>query len=382
MRRQIGTPYLQVARPLPWPTLRTALGGGALVAVIVPVVFAIRAAITSKNFSFLSQPTNWGMDFSVLPYSSSDPYWWAFVVGIGNTVLVGFLSIVLATFVGLFVGLARLSKNGLLADLGAVYVNTIRNVPVILQAMFWYAVVLHLPPTRSSLDLFDTFYLSNRGLQMPSFVDAPAAAAMLGLTVVGFGAGLLASRPGPRLHRLIFVLVFVFAVATLAVVFSYHPAAATIEWATRAGLGFNGGVGVPGEFVALLVSITIYRSAFIAEIFRGGFNAISHEQIDAARALNMPAWLTLLKIRLPLALVSIVPGLGSECVTIMKITSIGIVVGFMDLFAVSSNSTLLTGRAVEVLATMVLCYVALNCSILLVAHAANRRVQIPGTVDG
>jgi His/Glu/Gln/Arg/opine family amino acid ABC transporter permease subunit len=337
-------------------------------------------AVAAGDFGFLWQPTNWAIAFSVLPYESTDPYWWAFVAGLCNTALVGSVAIVLAIGIGFVVGLFRLSRNALLADLTHVYVNVIRNVPVILQAMFWYAVMLHLPPSRTALTFGDVVFLSNTGLHIPWFANPAAAAAILVLAAVAVLTGLLAlSRRGRRAG---FILIAAAALIGAMALSWRSPDALAIAWTARAGLGFRGGIGVPGELAALLAAITFYRSAFIAEVFRGGFKSVSREQIDAAHSLSLPPWLTLVKVRIPLALVSIVPALGSECVIMMKITSIGIVVGFMDLFAVGSNSSIQTGRPIEVLAVMILCYVVLNYSIVTVVHAMNRRIQIPGMGHG
>lgn len=334
-------------------------------------------ALKAGDFGFLWLPTNWAIAFSVLPYDSMDPYWWAFAVGLCNTALVGSVAIILAIVIGFVVGLFRLSQNPLVSDLAHVYVNIIRNIPVILQAMFWYAVMLHLPPSRTALSFRNAVFLSNTGLYIPWFTNPALAAAILVLMAVAVLTGLLAVPRRGR--RTAFILVAGSALVGAAGQLWKWPDALTLDWTTHAGLGFHGGVGVPGELVALLAAITFYRSAFIAEVFRGGFKSVSREQIDAAYSLSLPAWLTLLKVRIPLALVSIVPALGSECVIMMKITSIGIAVGFMDLFAVASNASIQTGHPVAVLAVMIFCYIVLNYSIVTIVHYINRRMQIPGT---
>jgi len=157
-----------------------------------------------------------------------------------------------------------------------------------------------------------------------------------------------------------------------------NPSAFNIDWPVRAGLNFQGGMRLAPEFVALLVAITIYRGAFIAEVFRGGLQSVSIGQLDAARSLGLRPWMVLLKIRLPLALISIVPALSSEFIIIMKVTSIGIVVGFWDLFAVSSNSAMMTGQTLEVLFVMILIYIALNYAIVSAMNLVNARMRLPG----
>ena len=157
-----------------------------------------------------------------------------------------------------------------------------------------------------------------------------------------------------------------------------RPDAFGIELPERAGLNFRGGLRLGPEFVALLVAITVYRGAFIAEVFRGGLQSVAKGQIDAAHSLGLKPWMVLWKIRLPLALISIVPALSSEFIIIMKVTSIGIVVGFWDLFAVSSNSAMMTGQTLEVLFVMIVIYIVLNYAIVGVMNVVNNRVRLPG----
>jgi len=167
-------------------------------------------------------------------------------------------------------------------------------------------------------------------------------------------------------------------VAAACAIAILQPDAFGVELPVRVGLNFKGGMRLPPEFVALLVAITIYRGAFIAEVFRGGLQSVSSGQIDAAQSLGLRPWMILLKIRLPLALISIVPALSSEFIIIMKVTSIGIVVGFWDLFAVSSNSAMMTGQTLEVLCVMIVLYIILNYAIVAAMNVLNDRMRLPG----
>jgi len=367
-RRQRRTTRLVIA------TILLLLAGIALA--------ALAPRLWSATFGFLHQKTGWDISFSFLPYSSGDPYWWVFLVGLANTVGTGAIAICTATLVGFAVGVARLSRNYLLADLARIYVDFIRNIPLILQAAFWYAVVLHLPPMRAAYSYFGAVFLSNRGLFLPKFEDMTLAIAC---TVLTFLAGWCISRflrshnddakPGHRTRCAILATLSVTAAVVLVVL---NPGAFHIDWPVRAGLNFQGGMRLAPEFVALLVAITIYRGAFIAEVFRGGLQSVSKGQLDAARSLGLRPWMVLVKIRLPLALISIVPALSSEFIIIMKVTSIGIVVGFWDLFAVSSNSAMMTGQTLEVLFVMILIYVVLNYAIVAAMNIANSRMRLPG----
>lgn len=336
----------------------------------------------AATFGFLHQKTGWDISFSFLPYSSGDPYWWVFLVGLANTVGTGAIAICTATLVGFAVGVARLSRNYLLADLARIYVDVIRNIPLILQAAFWYAVVLHLPPMRAAYSYFGAVFLSNRGLFLPKFDDMALAIAciVLALLAAWWLSRFLRidpddAKPGRRTRYAVLAALSGAAAVAFVVL---NPAAFHIDWPVRAGLNFQGGMRLAPEFVALLVAITIYRGAFIAEVFRGGLQSVSKGQLDAARSLGLRPWMVLFKIRLPLALISIVPALSSEFIIIMKVTSIGIVVGFWDLFAVSSNSAMMTGQTLEVLFVMILIYIALNYAIVAAMNVANSRMRLPG----
>ena len=378
--------------PGPYPIGRSAprrrrFGNRVVVAALLLVVAIIGAVglaprLWSATFGFLHQKTGWDISFSFLPYSAGDPYWWVFLVGLANTVGTGAIAICSATLVGFAVGVARLSRNHLLADLARIYVDVIRNIPLILQAAFWYAVVLHLPPMRAAYSFLDAIFLSNRGLFLPKFDEMTLVIACL--VLVSMAAWWLSRfmRSDPddptEKRRTLHALYAALSAVAAAGLAALNPSAFNIDWPVRAGLNFQGGMRLAPEFVALLVAITIYRGAFIAEVFRGGLQSVSIGQLDAARSLGLRPWMVLLKIRLPLALISIVPALSSEFIIIMKVTSIGIVVGFWDLFAVSSNSAMMTGQTLEVLFVMILIYIALNYAIVSAMNLVNARMRLPG----
>jgi His/Glu/Gln/Arg/opine family amino acid ABC transporter permease subunit len=338
----------------------------------------------AATFDFLHQKTGWDISFSFLPYSSGDPYWWVFLVGLTNTIGTGAIAVCTATLVGFGIGVSRLSRNHLLSDLARTYVDVVRNIPLILQAAFWYAVVLHLPPIREAYSYFDAIHLSNRGLFLPKFNGTALVMTCLVLAAVAVWSAVRFIRcrsdpdDAPVGVRRGYIACAVVALAAACAIAAMNPAAFGIDWPVRAGLNFQGGMRLAPEFVALLVAITIYRGAFIAEVFRGGLQSVSSGQLDAARSLGLRPWMVLLKIRLPLALISIVPALSSEFIIIMKVTSIGIVVGFWDLFAVSSNSAMMTGETLEVLFVMILIYIALNYAIAAAMNVVNSRMRLPG----
>jgi len=353
-------------------------------AIVVYLAVTLAPGLTKATFGFLYDKAGWDIPFSFLPYSSGDPYWWVFLVGLTNTIGTGAIAICTATLVGFTAGVARLSRNYLLSDLARAYVDVVRNIPLILQAAFWYAVVLHLPRISSAYSFADAVFLSNRGLFLPKFSDMGIAGAcvVLGAIALWCLARFLHTRrdraeQDPRLVRR-YAAGGLSAVVLAVLLAVFRPDAFGVELPARAGLNFRGGLRLGPEFVALLVAITIYRGAFIAEVFRGGLQSVPTGQIDAAQSLGLRPWMVLWKIRLPLALISIVPALSSEFIIIMKVTSIGIVVGFWDLFAVSSNSAMMTGQTLEVLFVMIVIYIVLNYAIVGLMNLVNARVRLPG----
>ena len=381
MEKSVEPGPFHIARPTVRRHRHTAhvVIAAILLSLAIIGLVGLAPQLWSATFGFLHQKTGWDISFSFLPYSSGDPYWWVFLVGLANTVGTGAIAICTATLLGFAVGVARLSRNHLLADIARSYVDVVRNIPLILQAAFWYAVVLHLPPIRAAYSYFGAVFLSNRGLFLPKFDDMALAMACIALALMAtWWISRFVRSDADEAARTRFVILGVLSAAAAVALALLNPAAFHIDRPVRAGLNFQGGMRLAPEFVALLVAITIYRGAFIAEVFRGGLQSVSTGQLDAARSLGLRPWMVLLKIRLPLALISIVPALSSEFIIIMKVTSIGIVVGFWDLFAVSSNSAMMTGQTLAVLFVMILIYIVLNYAIVSVMNVANARMRLPG----
>jgi general L-amino acid transport system permease protein len=359
-------------------------GALAIVAALLVPHIPWRTILTGTPFQFLLEPTGWDIPYAVVTYTSRDTYARAIFVGVCNTLLAGVLAIVCATIVGFAVGLAAATGNIILSGLARLYVDVIRNIPLIIQAMFWYTTVLHLPSPRGAHELFGVF-LSNRGLFLPKPED-PSVAALVVVLVLAAAWALFqvwkARREGDRTYRPGIAEAIVIAALAVLAWWGVSPAAVvdalSLDWPALAGLNFRGGLRLPLELAALVVAVTIYRGAFLAEIFRAGFRAVLPGQIDAARSLGLSPLVTLIKIRIPLALVSIMPPLASEYMVILKVTSIGIVVGYTDIYAVASSTASLTGRSIEVVSVMVLAYLLINYTIAIAMDAANQRFQIPG----
>lgn len=328
------------------------------------------------NFGFLTDSTNWDISSPPIAFVPSDPYWRAFLVGFLNTVIAGGTAMIFAVLLGFVLALLRMSGIPAIAELVRLYCDIIRNIPVILQAMFWYAVLLNLPTARDAWSGGGIF-ISNRGLYFPWPVTPLAVVLIaLGLALFLLAAVRIRNAPekaDPGRQRLIGAALGALGVAAIAWGGLRLQLDPLISWPELKGRNIRDGLRMPVEFLALVLALVLYRAAYIAEIFRAGFRAVPPGQIEAARSLNLNAWDTLFRIRLPQAMVTILPPMTSEFVLMVKITSIGLLVGFSDLYSISVSASTLTNRSIEALLLLVTGYLAINLCIVTVMGLLNRR---------
>ena len=338
-----------------------------------------RRGITS-GFDFLDATAGFGIIMSLVEYSEASSFGRALLVGLLNTLLVAAIGIVLATVVGFTVGVARLSDNWLIARLAGFYVETVRNVPLLLQLFFWYFAVLRtLPGPHESL-AFGGMFLNNRGFYLPWPVPGPDAewfalggvvAAVLALLIVRRNRG----RRVRGLHRILPALFAAVAIAAVAAM----SVAATWDRPALGGFNFIGGVVLIPEFVALTLALSIYTASFIAEIVRAGILAVPRGQTEAAVALGLSPARTLRLVVLPQALRVIVPPLTSQYLNLTKNSSLAAAIAFPDLVSVFGGTVLnITGQAVEVIAITMAIYLAISLAISFGMNRYNRAVMATG----
>ncbi len=337
------------------------------------------------GFGFLGQTAGYGILFSLIPYDETYSYGRTFFVGLLNTLLVSGLGIVTATLLGFVAGIARLSRNWLVARIAEVYVEIFRNIPLLLQVFFWYFAVLQtLPAPRQSYRFFhDAVYLSKRGLYVPApmaedgfgWVALLALAGLVAAVAVARWAGRRREATGrgfPVWRTALGLIVGLPLVLFLAL-------GAPLGWSVPELKGFNfvgGGVLLP-ELVALWFALTIYTGTFIAEIVRSGIQAVSHGQTEAASALGLRRGQIIRLVVLPQALRVIVPPLTSQYLNLTKNSSLATAIGYPDLVAVFMGTTLnQTGQAVEVVAMTMAVYLTISLSISSLMNAYNRRVAL------
>jgi general L-amino acid transport system permease protein len=345
----------------------------------------LRRAKIASGFGFWDQTAGFDISQSLIEYSSSaSSYGRAFWVGLLNTLLVAGFGIVFATILGFIVGIGRLSKNWLVSHLASGYVELIRNLPVLLQLLFWYNAVLKaLPDVRESLMIGSGAFLNNRGLFVPQPIFHEGFGAVLGAFAVGL-VGAIAfriwarrrqERTGQQAPVLWVALGLVIGLPLVVFVLAGFP----IEFAypERSRFGIRGGIELLPEFVALLFGLTIYTAAFIAEVVRAGILAVSHGQTEASYSLGLRPGPTLRLIVLPQAMRVIIPPLTSQYLNLTKNSSLAVFVGYPDLVMVFAGTVLnQTGQAVEVIAITMLVYLTISLVTSLFMNWFNRRMAL------
>jgi general L-amino acid transport system permease protein len=332
-----------------------------------------------SGFGFLEQSAGFGISQHLIDYQESDSYGRVFVIGLLNTLLVAGIGIVLATILGFILGVARLSPNWMISKLATIYIETFRNIPPLLQIFFWYfAVFLPLPGPRQSVNLGDTFFLSNRGLNMPSPTMAEGfwpflIAVVVALVAIWFLARWARQRfeaSGKGFPTLISSLVLIVALPSLAALVFGDPFHWTVPELT--GFNFRGGWVMIPELMALTLALTVYTAAFIAEI-----QAVSHGQTEAARSLGLPAGKTLRLVIIPQALRVIIPPLTSQYLNLAKNSSLAAGIGYPDMVSLFAGTTLnQTGQAIEAIAITMSVYLAISISISILMNWYNKRIAL------
>lgn len=333
------------------------------------------------DFRFWNQPAGFDINQHLIAYSAASTYGRAFFVGLSNTALVAVIGVVLATLLGFAIGFARTSANVVMAKLAMVYVEAIRNVPLLLQLLFWYNVVLTtLPVPRQALALPGGIYLTNRGLALPAPVFASNFLYVLLAALAGVCAALLfwrwaREKPIGRGSSLSIVLILLVCVPSVA---TYFAVGQPIGWVVPQLKGFNfrGGLRLLPELVALVLGLVLYTAAFIAEIVRAGLAAVPKGQSEAALALGLSPVQTRRYVIVPQALRLIVPPLTSQYLNLVKNSSLAVFIGYPDLVQVFAGTILnQTGAAVPVIMTTMAVYLAISLAMSLAMNIYNRHLM-------
>ncbi len=382
------------SRPPFWRNVRilAMLGQVAFVLVVAVVAGILYANVTSGmrrlgivgGFDFMNQTAGFDIGVRPIPYRPSDTYWRAFQVGVVNTLLVSILGIVLATLLGLLIGIAQLSSNWLVARLAQSYVVIVRHVPVLVQLFFWYqAVFLRLPRVQNAIALPGPIYLSNKGLMMVGFTTTPSTTWWIGFIFVGILGAVLVWHwlkrhqecTGQQAPRFLISLLIVAASAIIGwLVLATSPLELTIP--ERRGLNYRGGFELTPEYAALLVGLVIYTASFIAEIVRAGIQGVSKGQKEAARALGLRGSQSLRLVILPQALRIIIPPTTSQYLNLAKNSSLAIAIGYPDLFSVSRTIMNQTAQTVPMVGLIMMSYLIISLITSVFMNFYNRSVRL------
>lgn len=364
-------PPLQLGYRL-WRLCTGRAGGWGIVAQVLLVLVVVwlgyeiaanaqanlKAQRIATGFGFLNNTAGFGVSQALIPYAESDTYLRVFTVGLLNTLLVSVIACMLATVIGFLVGLGRLSPNWLVARLCGGYVEVIRNLPLLFQILFWYLAVLGtLPATRNSYSFFGVAFLNNRGVVVPKPVPLEGYYPFIGAVVLAAIAALVLRAVARR--RLFStgqaLRVWPWGIAGFLVL----PGAAAalfgapfaFELPVLRGFNFASGARLVPEFVALVLALSTYTAAFIAEIVRAGIQAVPKGQLEAASALGLPRGSALRLIVVPQSLRVILPPLTNQYLNLTKNSSLAVAIGYPDLFSVFAGTTLSqTGQAIEIIA--------------------------------
>ena len=356
-----------------------------LVILYTNMLKGLRGLGLTLNLDFLQDEA--GFDISEgIPYEPSDVYLKAFWVGILNTLKVSVIGIVCATLLGLLFGIARLSSNWLIRTIATAYVECFRNIPLLLQILFWYtAVVGQLPRVRESIALFGGVFINNRGIYLPS----PEPTSGLGIWLGFLGAGLLLAvvlyvlrwrklqqldRPGFRAKWALPA----FLIVALCGWFLTPGRPFTLDLPVLQGFNFKGGMRFSPEFSALLIALSVYTGAFIAEIVRSGIQSVVKGQREAARAIGLKESQTLRLIVLPQSIPIIVPPLTSQYLNLTKNSSLAVAIGFPDLVSVGNTMMTQTGQSIPVFAMIMASYLVMSLTTSAAMNWYNRWINRVG----
>jgi general L-amino acid transport system permease protein len=351
---------------------------------------ALRNMLTSLQqqglvlgFDFLNSGAGFDISDAPIPYSSTDTFARALQVGLLNTILVSVLGIVLSTLLGIVVGVARLSSNWLVNRMAWVFVEVMRNVPLLVLLVFIYtAFFLKLPRARQAVSL-GPIYLSNRGVAIPWGEPTDTwslyVSVLIGALIAGAVVGLAmrwwqnrSGRPRPQVVPSLLTMTLIALIGWFAL--PQPPLALSLP--EIAGFNFRGGQVLSPEFMALLIGLVIYTAAFIGEVVRAGIQAVPKGQVEAARALGLNPSRTLRLVVFPQALRVIIPPVTNQYLNLTKNSTLAVAIGYPDLFGISGTIINQTGRAVEMIAVVMAVYLTLSLITSLVMNWYNRRVRL------
>ncbi len=337
----------------------------------------------ATGFGFLGREASFEIGESLIPYTASDTYFRALLVGALNTLQVAFVGIILTTILGSIVGIARLSKNWLLSKVATGFIELMQNIPILLQLFFWYAIFSQtFPSPRQALNPIEGVFLCNRGLVFAVPESHPAYTAMGLAFFVVLIFGWFANRWGHKRQELTgqsFPALRLTAAAAIALpllIWVIYGAPVAMNVPELRGFNFSGGITVSPEFASLLLGLVLYTSAFVAEVVRAGIQSISRGQVEAAMAIGLKPGQVLQLVIFPQALRVIIPPLTSQMLNLTKNSSLAVAIGYSDFVAVANTTINQTGQAIEGVAMIMVVYLTFSLTTSVFMNWYNKHTAL------
>ena len=365
-----------------------------LFVVLIFGFFTFNAQVNMDNrgidfgFGFLKQEASFDIQFSLVEFDGLDPYWWAYVAALLNTLLVAFLGIILCTILGVIVGVARLSPNFLIRNAAAWYVEFFRNIPLLLQIFFWYYAALRaLPLPQDAEPLLGVSYLTIKGFYIPAMIWNnlnvflyALSAAIIGIIIVKTYARKLQENEGKQLP------VFYISLGLLIIfpLLSFIIGGVTLNFElpvlkqlSVTSFTYEGGVGLPPELIALTLALSLYTATFVAECVRAGIQGIGKGQKEAAASIGLNTNQILKLVVMPQALRIIIPPTTNQYLNLTKNSSLAAAIAYPDLVLVFAGTALMqTGKAIEIVSITMLTYLSLSLAIAALMNWYNNKIEI------
>ncbi len=338
-----------------------------------------------SGFGFLNNESGFAVNDSFfLEYSPASSNLQAFYVGIVNTLIVAITGIFFASLIGLIVGIARLSSNYLIRKIATIYVEIFRNIPILLQILFWYSIALNaFPSPRNSINFFDSIFLNSRGLYLPKLVVGFELYLVVASFVVGVLGYIFIKRHTDKKHddtgiKTNTIPHFLVLILLLPIL-TYFASGAQLEYPVLKGFNFRGGVDLSIEFFALAFSLSIYTATYIAEAIRSGIESVDKGQKEAAASLGLKNSWAMRLVVLPQALRVAIPPIINQYLNLTKNSSLATAIGYSELVTIFSGTVLnVVGQAIEIIILTMLVYLTISLVISLILNIFNKKMQIKG----
>ncbi len=369
-------------RSVVYQILAICVVGGLIWFLVYNTMHNLSVRNIATGFGFLHREAGFAIGETLIAYTPQDTYGRAILVGLLNTIRVAVIGIVLATILGTIIGIARLSKNWLIAKLASIYVEVMRNIPLLLQLFFWYAIIAdNMPGPRQAANPLPGVFVSNRGVKVPALEGNGLDWILGGLALAIVISVVLAHWVSRRQEKTGKVFPFWRTAVGLMLIlpalsFMVSGGSLSLQMPVLKGFNFVGGLTLTPEFAALLLGLVIYTAAFIAEVVRSGIQAVNQGQWEAAGALGLRRTQVLRLVVLPQALRVIIPPMTSQYLNLTKNSSLAVAIGYPDLVSVVNTTLNQTGQAIEGILIIMGAYLTVSLSISVFMNWYNKHIAL------